>query len=380
MNSGWGLYAALLVFLILAGMSQAFAANPGHGVQYAAEQIIAPLAAFAMARCALYAEHNFMHRSLSLILLIAAAEAVLALTQAAAQQWLPFEAYFRQAYATVPSMWTRYGGTLDHPLILGLLLSIAMWSLWIVPWMTVRLGLAALYLTGIGVTESRTAVIASVVGLMVMLVAAPLGKAETDRHMLKTVPLQRLAPLTVVAVAAVWMWNILLGSNAMQRFNSDGGSARDRQVVYGIFMDHMTEFFAIGGGSASSKDFALEHGSLLSFENPLMSYTVDYGFLAALFYVGVQLAIVARSFMHRPERRRGSIFVSLTALVAIVITQSFSQQAADAMLLWLVLALASGPAAGQRSALGQLRAPVQVAAGAGGGRPQSSGQRQASEC
>jgi hypothetical protein len=342
------LYAALLVFLMLAGLSQVFAENPYYGLRYAMQQVVAPLAAFAIARCALHAGQGFRDRCLSLILFLAAVEAILALIQNAAHQYLPFEAYFRQEYWYVPT-WTRYGGSFDHPLILGLFLTIAMWTLWYVPWVTGRLGLAALYLAGISVTESRTALVVSVVGLVAMVAFAPISEPDIGPMGFRLAPLKRLASLIVVAIALLGAWNILLGSDVVQRFISDdSGSTAGRQVAIGIFFEHMKQFLVLGGGSATSKVFAVQHGSEQSFENQFMSYTVDYGLLAALFYFGVQVVIVARSFLQKPEHRDGSRFLSLTALVAVVMTQSFSsQQSASAMLLWLVLALASGPTAGR---------------------------------
>ena len=192
-------------------------------------------------------------------------------------------------------------------------------------------------------------------------------------------PLQRLASIIAVAIAVLAAWNIVLGSDVVQRFISrDGGSAKDRQFAYSIFFEHVKEFLVLGGGSASSKDFALQHGSQLSFENPFMSYAFEYGLLAALFYFGVQVVIVARSLLQQPERRDGSRFLSLTALVAVVITQSFSsQQGASAMLLWLVLALASGPAAGQFLSTRELQAPsgtAQVDTGVLSRRPSAAAQ------
>jgi hypothetical protein len=369
-ESAWVVYALLLIFLGLVVLSQAFSEHPFRGLQYVLEQIIAPLAAFLTARCALYAGQNFRKQSLSLILSLAAAEAILALVQRAIQEWIPYEVFIRQQYWYKPGIEDRYGGTLDHSLVLGLLLCVAIWSLWYVPYASARLGLAALYLAGIGVTQSRTALLVGIAGFVVILAVAPLPTSQTGQSASRMAPLQRLLSIVVVAIAVVGTWSIVAESTVVQRVITDDGSTAGREVAYGVFFEHINEFLILGGGSASAKTFAAEHGSPLSFENPIMVYTADFGLVAALVYFGVQLAIAARAFS-QAERRDGATFLALTAVVTIGVTQSFSSlatQSASAMLLWWVLALASVQGAREPLQAGGAPAPTSTSLKLGGRR------------
>jgi hypothetical protein len=343
--SAWGVYAALLAFLVLAGLSQAFADNVFRGLPIALEQIVAPLAAFALARCALFAGQNLVRRSLWLILLLAAAEAILALAQRAIHRWIPFEAYYSQQFVDASGKWERYGGTLDHPLALGLLLAIATWCLWVVPWAGIRLGLGVLFLAGIAMTQSRTGLVIAVVGFVVIVAFAPLHASRDVQSASHLTILRRAAPIAVVPIITFLLWRYLIEADIVQRLLAGDGSDTARQSADTVFFDNVHELLIWGGGSSSNFVFAQQHGSSVSFENPFMQYTADFGMLAALLYFGAQLAIAVRAFLLR-QGDDGSRFLAMTAVVVIVGTQAFSSIAAPgaaAMLLWLMLALASGP-------------------------------------
>jgi hypothetical protein len=342
-EAAWGIYGVLLAFLALAALSQVFSANVFGGLTILLGQILAPLAAFGMVRCSVYAGQRIRHLSLSLILGMAAAESILALVQSADHEWWPLAALYQGV-----NWHERYGGTLNHPLVLGLFLSVAVWCLWYVPKLSVRLGLAALFLAGINVTGARTALIIGIAGLVVTLALAPLPASNDDRSASQVAFLRRLVSIAAVAIGALLTWDALVGSNVVHRFiSTDDESARLRRVAYGVFFEHVHGFLIYGGGTASNFDYAREHGSPLSFENPIMQYTVDFGLLAALLFFGVQAVIAVRAFRHQ-KGPDGSIFLAMTAVAAIVVTQGGSSLAtndASAMLLWLVLALASAPSA-----------------------------------
>lgn len=342
--SAWGVYAALTAFLVLAGLSQAFADNIFRGLPIALEQIIAPLAAFAVARCALFAGQNLLRRSLWLILLLAAAEAILALAQRAIHRWIPFEAFYSQQFVDASGRWERYGGTLDHPLALGLLLAIATWCLWVVPWAGIRLGLGVLFLAGIGMTQSRTGLVIAVAGFVVIVAFAPLSTSRDIQSSPHLAFLRRATPIAVVSIFAFFLWRYVVEADIIQRLLAGDGSDTSRQSAYSVFFDNLHELLFWGGGSSSNFIFAQQHGSPVSFENPFMQYTADFGMLAALLYFGAQLTIAVRAFLVR-QGVDSSRLLAMTAMVAIAGTQAFSSLAAPgatAMLLWFILALASG--------------------------------------
>ena len=345
MEAAWGIYGALLAFLAFAALSQLFSQNIFRGLTIFLAQIVAPLAAFAMLRCAIYAGLRIKHLSLCLILIMAVAESILALVQLSLHEWWPFQVLYHGA-----NWHERYGGTLNHPLVLGMFLAVAMWCLWYIPKASVRLALAALFLAGINAAQARSALIIGIVGFFVVLAVAPLS-ASGGRSTSHVAFLRRLASIAAIAIGALLTWDELVGSNVVRRFistnSADDESAVLRRVAYGVFFEHLHEFLMYGGGTASNFDYAREHGSRLSFENPIMAYTADFGLLAALLFFGVQAVIAVRAFRYQ-KGPDGSIFLAMTAVAVIALTQGGSFVAsndASAMLLWLVLGLASAPSA-----------------------------------
>ncbi|MBJ7336719.1 O-antigen ligase family protein [Mycolicibacterium sp.] len=342
-EAAWGIYAALFAFLVLASLSQAFSDSVLRGIPIALDQIVAPLAIFAIARCAVASGMDLLRRSLWLMLFIAAIESILALVQRAIQQWIPYDAYYTQKFLDASGKWERYGGTFDHPLGLGLLLCLAMWCLWVVPWASVRLGFAALFLAGIASTQSRTGLIIAIAGLVAIMAFAPLRAVRKGQPSEGATFLRRIASFIAIATVALVSWRILIDLNITHRLMAGDGSIEVRQAAYRVFFDNANDLLLWGGGSSSNYTFAQQHGSPASFENPFMAYTADFGMLAALLYFGTQLAIAVRALIYR-RVGDGSGFVAITAVVAIVGTQAFSSLAApgaSAMLLWWILALAS---------------------------------------
>src|SRR4029078_11539750 len=89
---------------------------------------------------------------------------------------------------------------------------------------------------------------------------APLPAPDTGRSASRSAPFKRLASIIVVAIAVFGTWSILIGSDVVQRVMADDGSAAQRKVAYGIFFEHMNEFFILGGGSETSGALPLQLG------------------------------------------------------------------------------------------------------------------------
>ncbi len=301
----------------------------------ALEQLCAPVAAFFLVGLCLKQNHGRVAVIHGVVVSLAAMEAALALAQFA----LASPVLFTSDYQSQPwfrSTFGRWMGTLDHPLVLGLLLAVAVpllsgvrrtWAL--------APGLVLL-LAGLVVTQSR-------VGLMLGSVSAVyLLASRRSKAGAATVALLLLG-------AGLYAQQAGYFEALAARVADDTGSAAARSYAWAYFLDHLADFSWLGAGMGSSYNTSDQAGLGTSFENSFVMYAIDLGLIPAVMYFGVMLACTIRAFRNRAEG--GLPLAVAAAFIAPFTFSGLSSRSVASCLVWVVFAAAAygpGRISGQR--------------------------------
>lgn len=229
------------------------------------------------------------------------------------------------AYYWFTTDYTRGMGTTDHPLVLSLLLAC------VVPLLvTLRSGLLQFVLFsaivgGIVLTESRTGLIAALIGGAFIV----FRKGRTVGA--------RVTAVTGGIIAGILVFQGPLATNVFEKFADDGGSSSVRFAAIEAFTRRIGEFAAIGWGPAGSSAFQQQEGLRSSLESAGLMYSVNYGVLFTIAYFALALGFV---FIGR-NALGGARLAALTALVMVQTFSSLATNSASAAILWAFVALAS---------------------------------------
>ena len=321
-------YTLLLAVVVAAGLTTRLAKTGG--LVLVVDQLIAPVLLFAIVHSALMAAPSERSALRNWFLTIAALESGLAITQRLTGHVLFYGSYYQQQRWFDPVGWTRWMGTIDHPLGLSFLICLAVPFIADLRRAGVQVALIVLMVAAVIITQSRTGLF--VVGFEIVYVVLAARVSE----MTKVV----LGALTAVGLAAVASTGLL--SDVENRLVNDSGSAAARSDAFEFFVRHLGDFLVVGGGSGSSYDVARAAGLITSLESAIYIYAVDFGLFFALIYFATQLGLVIRAI--GGTGGRGTV---LAGVAAVVVPQTYSSLGADtsaAALLWVVLAMCAAAA------------------------------------
>ena len=227
--------------------------------------------------------------------------------------------------------WVSFGdrqlGTLGHPLALGLLLAAgipmaAYFRLRITEYFAI-----AMMIVGIGLTQSRIALVGAVVGLIYLLLIA----AKSLRVRLT------LLITTAFAYAILNTTGILQG--LLDRIQFDEGSSRARSQAFQLFRDRWREFELSGVGMQFHKEYFLAHGLRSSGESAFICYVVGIGLPLAVLYFALIVWLIGRG-LRRAKRISPASAAAIITLVSIQFYSSIATESAAGLILWTTIGLA----------------------------------------
>jgi hypothetical protein len=237
----------------------------------------------------------------------------------------PFDPYRRAYQPDFKEGADRTSGSLDHPLVLSLLLVIA---LPIAVTLTRRVhayALTTLLFVGLLQSGSRAGL---VVGCAAVVAVLLLQRGRRGDSMVI------LAGVGILFAALLFSG---LGSNVLRRFGQEAESTALRTEAYSFFADNWSSFLVAGGGYASSFDLKDSGALQSSLENAYVMLAVDAGIVAAAAFAVTMLVIVARSIVsHGFSARVGATLAGLTCAATF---SSFMVQSAALILVLSPLAL-----------------------------------------
>lgn len=333
-------FLALSVFLIAAFLTSR-TGSAGGGLVLFLSQMVGPVLLFWMTLVTLAERAERLALLRNWLLGIAAVQSVLAVIEWSLGGVLLYREYYATNYWFDEVNFPRWMGTLDHPLILSLLVCAVLPLLSGLRRVWVQLGLMLVLLAGLLATQSRTGLAVAVLGVVYVLVSSPMR------------PMTRFLALAVVFGAGAWVASSQLSAGVAQRLTEDGGSAGAREAALTFFYDNLPNFLFTGGGIGSASGVAERGGLTTSLESSFLIYAVDVGALFTTLYFGTQLALVVRSFGRSTCRG-----LWLAGLVVVIVPQTFNalnSQTFAGVLVWTVVAMCTAMADRRLDAAAQVR-------------------------
>lgn len=238
--------------------------------------------------------------------------------------------------------YTRALGTTDHPLVLALFLAAAIPLVVTLRSIFLQVGLMALFMTGIFLTEGRVGLLLGSIGVLYV-------------SFRKGMPiLVRIGVVFFGAIAALLFLQSPIASGVLSRFQNDGGSTNARSLAISAFLERWQSSFFVGSGPGSSDRVAASSGLATSFESAALIYAIDFGVIFTLLYFLVAVMLVFTS----PKSLGGAKWAAVSALIMVQGFSSLATPSASGMILWFLVALASIPGPGP--ALDTVEGPVRT--------------------
>lgn len=337
----WTGYASFgVTFTLIAGLALmllSFSQDAtGYRGQFVAEQIIAAVAVFLLLIAGFRQDPRVRYAFRAVFLALATANAVLVLAQSAASRMFPYESFFTVTTWYQLEAGTRYSGTFDHPLTLGMFLACAAWMTGGMKSGFWRFVLAALFTVATLPTLSRTASVVAIAALIAVVLIA------------RTRFLLRIVLIVLLAASATALWAAFQGTTLYTKFLNDGGSAAARDAAWDIFFRNTGQYIFLGGGVGASGELTLASGSRTSLESAFAMYSVDFGLVpTVLFFAAMVFTIIGGL-----RARRGGLFLAAPAIAALFMVQTFSSIAtmsAASTILWATVAYSARVTPGRRS-------------------------------
>ncbi|MDO5697676.1 MAG: hypothetical protein Q4G51_06840 [Dermatophilus congolensis] len=311
-----GLCALGVVHILLTGRTT--------GVSFVADQIVVPLSAVVTVGLCLIddpAKAEWLRRG---VLGIAVFQGLFANLQRMASQTILWDA----AYATqdwYTTMVPRFMGTLDHPLVLAMVLVSAVpLTVGVKRWW-LRLPMIAILLSGIFITQSRLGLVVAVAAAGYVLVFGEAGGRV------------RVAQWIVAAAFGIAALSGGLLEGTLDRFVGADDSTQARVQATEYFLGILPDHLWLGQGILRSFDVASRGGLGSSLENSLFMMIIDFGGVTTVFYYGLLVALIVVGIA-----RRSAPGFALAAAIAVFETFSFSAlgvRASAAPWLWVLVAM-----------------------------------------
>lgn len=288
------------------------------------ERFVAPGLLFTLIGIALRRDHDADLQLRKVYIGFAAIQSALAMAQSLTGTQIFYVQQF-QAQSWINKLGLRWEGTLDHPLVLSLFISLAIpliaglrspiAPLILLPWL----------MGGLLLTQSRSGLVFGAVGCVYVLM---LSRVAMSAKL-----------MTLIGMMASVGYVVFSGglTQLIARIENDTGSAEARSLANRYFVENIDQFLWLGGGLGSSYTASSRAGLATSFENSFIMLAVDLGFSVAVVYYVVMLVCVWRI-----AGRGVTAGLTLSGVVAIVFPLGFSALAAPSaslLLVWTIFAL-----------------------------------------
>jgi hypothetical protein len=335
----------LVVAIFAAGALLTSLSTDSGGTRLLMDQIVGPVILWWLIVASADRDHRALLVLRTTIVATMAAQCALVLVQSAVGAAIVYQNDFLQLYWFRPDTFRRWFGTSDSPLVLSLGVAVAAALAIGIRNGLLRFALLVVYLLGMLVTQSRTAVVLMVLVIIVSLLRSRMAMwART------------------LTAAAVLVTGFLLATSSIiagvaSRVSNDTGSTQARFRAAGFVLDNLRDFLFTGQGLTSSYTIARDAGLETSLESSYLMYVVDTGLLLATLYFGLQLVLVLRY-----GRQQALVGATLAALIAVLFQHTFSSAAfsnTNGVLIWAALGImvaahslepgSAGPAAYRRT-------------------------------
>ena len=297
------------------------------GVVIVVDQVLCPVLLFFVTGAAVGSGRGSITLIRNWIIVLAAVESAISLTQFVAGSALFYQKYYATFAWFHAATETRWMGTTDHPLALSLLLCAALPLLAGLGRLCVQIPLAVMLAAGVLATQSRTGLVVCAFGIIYLVFASRLD-----------VGLKYLT-LVLMGVGAYFVASFALAAGVQHRIADDTGSTLARSTALQFFLSNWKEYLVTGNGISSSFQVSKFAGLQTSLESSVLMYGVGLGLIFALLYFGAQAAVVLRSMFGKAPRG-----AAMCGFVLLIVPQTYSALATESLagpLLWLGLAVAA---------------------------------------
>jgi hypothetical protein len=332
-NIGGRTRFSLLILGIAVALAEAQTVTQGGGRVSVAlvNDILAPVLLFVIIVGAATDKSAIAHYIKAAILSLACLESAYSIIQRGIIRGgdagsIPFASSYSSQYWFV--YLDRPLGTLDHPLVLGLLLASSIPLAAMIKSRVLQYPIALLLLVGTVAANARVAIVFAITAVA-YLILRPEPKWISKAWV--SIPMG----IGIVAIS-----QSSLGISAKERLYSFGASDNStyfRIQAYSYFAHHWSEHLFTGGGVGSASSLG-ENGILgSSFENPVLTNVFDLGALCTLLFLIPQISALAGG---GEGRRSAGVVMAAIGCFAISLTfNSTTVPSAAAPVLWTLLAL-----------------------------------------
>ncbi len=340
----WPLYVGGIMVAVV-GLATTLTAQGDHGKAYVVNQLIVPLAFFAITQVMLRRNAAAIRTIAMVIVVVGCVQAVLGAAQIVTQGSILYSTWYAE-YPWFETMIAenRAVGTLDHSLVLGLFLFIAICFAQYLSPVWLRWGAVTVLMGGMLLTQSRLSMV-----LAVLTIAVFLFRDESLARY------RRWAAVAAVLAGALFAMTPA-GRSLIGRFQEDMGSTDRRMDALRHFGTIWQNYIVTGGGFGSSGELSKEAALKSTLENPFLMMVVDIGLIWALIWFGMQLLLAlgfSLKWRREPVRQRATLVqwaqarwavapAFAAALGSFAFTQTFSStanQSAASLLVWFCLAI-----------------------------------------
>jgi hypothetical protein len=318
-------FVFLALGLVIAAASLASGTSPaGGGTLLLVDQIIVPVLFFLLLLSESLRGPGLVQFLRALLLGLVALVCIVA-----GFQWLNHDVmFYSSGYAT--QYWfnpetDRWMGTLDQPLALSLVVSVAAPLTAGLKNLALKILLLVLMIIGVLISQSRVGLAAVGISVLVVLLFS------RHRVWLKATMLVILAGAVIALISSP----LIVG--VATRLADDTGSAEARALALEYFLTQWSNYAVAGYGIGSSYRVAVMAGLETSFENPILMYSIDFGIFFAALYFGTMLFLVVRNAGRHSYRG-----ITLAGFLAVIVPQTYSSLAtrsAAGIVVWTVLAM-----------------------------------------
>lgn len=282
--------------------------------------LIAPICLAISIATSLHSDRNSKRLLGNLVTWAACLESVLSIVQFASRSNL---IYTQQLVNYQPfyniTTYSRAQGTFDHPLILACFLVLGLCVVSVSNPFWLKWPVVALLLTGIVLSQSRTALI---LAFAVILTGFLISRGR------------RISiSLMLSAILGFILWNLPVVqdgiSSLMGKIGNDYGSTQARLDSFGYFTNHIYTFLFGANGFTSS--FDLKNASVLnsSLENGILMWLYDLGIISLLFIIlGYTIAV--------KQQNSYKDFVAPLSVTVMVISFSSIASSPVTSLIWFL--------------------------------------------
>jgi hypothetical protein len=280
---------------------------------------------FALSAVAAHANASWPRLLKNTVLFAASANVALSGLQVWLERVWPFDTFRRAYQSDFKEGADRTSGSLDHPLVLSLLLVVALPIAVTASRQLYAYAMTTLLFIGLLQSGSRAGLVLGILAIVPALIARR-GNRVTN-------------VLGLLGVAAVLSALLVSGAGqtVLERFQQDAGSTALRSEAYSFFADNWASYVFTGGGYASSFDLKDSGALQSSLENAYIMLAVDAGIVAALVFTMMLLSIAIRSVVHHGVTGRSC--AALAGLTCAATFSSFMVQSAAMVIVLAPLAL-----------------------------------------